>query len=175
MAEGRFRIGTVTAAHPAKREVVIAPVPAARHEFAEREWLRIAASGQPERRYKIESMQIDDDKIRAVFGPGVPRDTVAQLTGATVSIADDERRARTAEEYTLGELLGMTVVDSDDASLGAVVDAYSGGGNDVLEVEQPDGKRFLFPLIPESVSAIDFDSGIISVNDLTPFRVDHAD
>lgn len=175
MTDGRIRVGAVKAVQPARREAAIAPEPGMGHEFADREWLWIAAAGQPARRYKIESIHTEDKSVRAVFGAGVPRDAVAALIGAAVYIGAEERRARSADDYVLDDLVGMAVVDGAGRRLGAVRDFYSAGGNDVAEVEQPDGRRFMFPLVPEAVAAIDFDAEAITVRDLTAFRVDHAD
>ncbi|MDX1660047.1 MAG: ribosome maturation factor RimM, partial [Nitriliruptorales bacterium] len=59
-----------------------------------------------------------------------------------------------SETYFVHELVGMRVVDEEDAELGRVsdvIDLPATAGYDLLEVERPDGSTWLLPAVDEYV------------------------
>ncbi len=54
-------------------------------------------------------------------------------------------------EYYHADLIGLPAVADSGEPLGTVVLVENFGAGDVLEIERPDGKRFMVPMRPEAV------------------------
>jgi 16S rRNA processing protein RimM len=57
--------------------------------------------------------------------------------------------------YYQHDILGLTVLTSDNRELGQIVDILETGGNDVYMIKGPDGKQILIPAIKDVVKQID--------------------
>ena len=80
----------------------------------------------------------------------------AELYADPVDLSD-------ADTYYAHELVGMRVVGDDGADLGTVVDLVelpAAAGYDLLEVERPDGRRWLLPAVDEYVEVAADDDGV---------------
>lgn len=64
-------------------------------------------------------------------------------------------------EYYHADLIGLPAEDSDGVALGVVVAVDNFGAGDVIEVERPNGKRFMVPMRPEAVPSWDDDRLVI--------------
>jgi len=54
-------------------------------------------------------------------------------------------------EYYHADLIGLPAVSSDGEALGTVVAVDDFGAGDVIEIERPDGKRFMVPMNLDAV------------------------
>ena len=54
-------------------------------------------------------------------------------------------------EYYHADLLGLPAVSDAGEPLGTVAAVENFGAGDVLEIERPDGKRFMVPMTAEAV------------------------
>lgn len=54
-------------------------------------------------------------------------------------------------EYYHADLIGLAAVSETGEPVGTVVTVENFGAGDVLEIERPDGKRFMVPMRPEAV------------------------
>ena len=71
------------------------------------------------------------------------------------------------DTFFIQDLQGMHVVDADSGKeYGILKDVLQTGANDVYEVEAPDGRSLLVPVIPQVVCGIDFDSDRIAIRPL---------
>jgi ribosomal 30S subunit maturation factor RimM len=165
-------VGTV---NPARRELRVKPASAHDHQFNQLRRLWLVPQDGSAVACAVQSLHRTKDYVRVVLGPGTPRDFVEKVKGAVVSISVDDVVPRPDGMYSVDLLEGMTVQDGDGVSLGRVCATYSSGGHDVAEVDVGDGGLFHFPLVPEAVVEVDLDRALITVGDLTPFRVDNAD
>lgn len=87
------------------------------------------------------------------------RNAVLYMNREDVELDDDT--------YFIQDLQGMRVVDADDGKeYGKLHDVLQTGANDVYEVESPDGKMLLVPVIPEVVLNVDFETDTITIRPL---------
>lgn len=87
------------------------------------------------------------------------RNAVLYMNREDVELDDDT--------YFIQDLQGMRVVDADDGKeYGKLHDVLQTGANDVYEVESPDGKMLLVPVIPEVVLRVDFETDTITIRPL---------
>jgi len=92
-------------------------------------------------------------------------DTAAGLRGKTVYIDRDE--APEDDEIFIQDLFGIEVRDADSGEIyGKVTDVLQTGANDVYEMTKEDGKKLLFPAIPDVVINIDLEEGFMLIRPL---------
>ena len=65
-------------------------------------------------------------------------------------------------EYYHVELLGLPVISDGGETLGTVIAVDNYGAGDVLEIERPDGKRFMVPMNAEAVPEWNADRLIVA-------------
>ena len=61
------------------------------------------------------------------------------------------------------ELIGFSVVDEKEESIGSLVEILQTGANDVYVVRRPDGREVLLPVIPSVILAIELGSRQVRV------------
>ena len=87
------------------------------------------------------------------------RNTVLYMNRDDVELDDDT--------YFIQDLQGMHVRDADSGKeYGVLHDVLQTGANDVYEVESPEGKMLLVPVIPEVVLKVDFETDTITIRPL---------
>jgi len=99
---------------------------------------------------------------------GVDDRTAAEaLRGAEIFVERSQLPATAEGEYYWEDLLGLTVVDQNDVTLGKVDQLLDTGANDVLVVVGDE--RHVIPYISgDVVTSVDLDEAIIRVNWLAP-------
>lgn len=95
----------------------------------------------------------DDGKGGAIarFAQVVDRTAAEALRGSTLTVARDALPPLAPGEFYHADVVGLPVVDTAGASVGTVVAIENFGAGDILEIEKPDRKTFMVPLIPAAV------------------------
>jgi 16S rRNA processing protein RimM len=82
----------------------------------------------------------------------IPDRTAAERwRGTALTVPRDQLPSLGEGEYYHCDLIGLSAVSTDGADLGHVVAVENFGAGDVLEIEKPDGKRFMVPMRPDAV------------------------
>jgi len=82
----------------------------------------------------------------ARFAEIADRNAAEALRGAVLAVPRSALPPLAPGEYYHVDMIGRACVDPDGAALGAVVAVENYGAGDLIEVERPDGTRFLVPL-----------------------------
>lgn len=95
----------------------------------------------------------DDGKGGAVarFAEVADRTAAEALRGAALTVPRSALPPLEEGEYYHADLIGLPAVSTTGAALGACVAVENFGAGDVLEIERPDGKRFMVPMRVEAV------------------------
>jgi 16S rRNA processing protein RimM len=93
-------------------------------------------------------------------------DRVAELTNALVYVRTDSLPPLPEGEYYFHQLVGLTVIDPNDAVLGRVAEIIETGANNVYVVKSEDGGELLLPAVEPVVLEIDVKKGIMRVQPL---------
>ena len=95
----------------------------------------------------------DDGKGGAIarFAEVADRTAAEALRGTLLSVDRAVLPPLTEGEYYHVDLIGLPAMASDGEALGTVVAVENYGAGDIVEVERPDGKRFMVPMRPEAV------------------------
>ncbi|KQN26903.1 ribosome maturation factor RimM [Sphingomonas sp. Leaf33] len=82
----------------------------------------------------------------------IPDRTAAErMRGTELTVPRDSLPPLGEGEYYHADLLGLSAVAEDGAALGTVVAIDNFGAGDVIEIERPDGKRFMIPMTEAAV------------------------
>jgi 16S rRNA processing protein RimM len=91
-------------------------------------------------------------------------EAAARYRGCELWVERGEASALGQGEYYLADLCRCRVYRGQD-ELGRVIGVLAGGGNDLLEVEDGRGRRFLLPFVEAFVGRVDVGDGRIEVQE----------
>ncbi len=106
----------------------------------------------------------DDGKGGAVarFAGVSDRNGAEALRGTALTVPRSALPPLAEGEYYHADLIGLTAVSSDGSELGTCVAVENFGAGDVLEVQRPNGKRFMVPMRADAIPEWDADSVTIA-------------
>jgi 16S rRNA processing protein RimM len=87
----------------------------------------------------------------ARFAEVADRTAAERLRGTVLTVPRDALPPLGEGEYYHADLLGLPVVTPEGERVGMVVEVENFGAGDLIEVERPDGRRFMAPMRPEAV------------------------
>ena len=107
----------------------------------------------------------DGNNVIARFAEIADRTTAERMRGTELTVPRDALPSLGEGEYYHTDLIGLPVVSTDGQDLGRVVAVENFGAGDVLEIERPDGKRFMVPMtgdaVPEWGERMVIDAGFV--------------
>jgi 16S rRNA processing protein RimM len=95
------------------------------------------------------------------------RNAAEALRGTELTVPRSALPPLEEGEYYHTDLLGLPAVSTTGEELGRVVAIDDFGAGDVIEIERPDGKRFMVPMRPEAVPAWDDQRMLVSAEFVT--------
>jgi 16S rRNA processing protein RimM len=105
----------------------------------------------------------DGNSIIARFAEITDRNAAEAARGTELAVPRDALPPLAEGEYYHADLIGLPCVSTDGEDLGVCVAIENFGAGDVIEVERPDGKRFMVPMraeaVPEWGQQITIDTG----------------
>lgn len=95
----------------------------------------------------------DDGKGGAIarFAEITDRTAAEKLRGTELTVPRSSLPPLAEGEYYHADLIGLPAVSTTGEALGTCVAVENFGAGDVLEIERPDGKRFMVPMRVEAV------------------------
>lgn len=93
----------------------------------------------------------DGNSIIARFAEIADRTAAEALRGTELTVPREALAPLADGEYYYADLIGLACISTDGEDLGTCVAVENFGAGDVLEVERPNGKRFMVPMKPEAV------------------------
>ncbi len=92
------------------------------------------------------------NQIIARFAEIPDRNAAEAARGTELTIPRDALAPLGDGEYYHADLIGLPCVSSAGEDLGCCIAIENFGAGDVIEIERPNGKRFMVPMKPEAVS-----------------------
>lgn len=105
--------------------------------------------------------KVQGQTILAKFEGYPDRESVRMLTNAELAVPREIFPPTAENEYYWNDLIGMTVVNQDQVTLGQVERIFSTGANDVIVVMGT--KKHLLPYIAQVVKQVDEQARVITV------------
>jgi 16S rRNA processing protein RimM len=95
----------------------------------------------------------DDGKGGAIarFAEVADRTVAETLRGTVLTVPRSALPQLAPGEYYHADLIGLAAVSDAGEALGTVIAVENFGAGDVLEIERPNGKRFMVPMREEAV------------------------
>ena len=93
----------------------------------------------------------DGNNIIARFAEIADRTMAEKMRGTELTVPRDTLPPLAEGEYYHADLIGLPAVSTQGDDLGRVVAVENFGAGDVLEIERPDGGRFMVPMTAEAV------------------------
>lgn len=99
----------------------------------------------------LKSVRSGSNGAIARFAEIADRNAAEALRGTQLTVPRSALPPLEEGEYYHVDLLGLAAVSDAGEALGVVVAIDNYGAGDVLEIERPNGKRFMVPMRPEAV------------------------
>ena len=91
----------------------------------------------------------------ARFAEVKDRTAAEQLRGTALSVSREALPTLDADEFYFSDLLDLAVVTDTGDPVGRVCAVENFGATDIVEIEKPDGKKFMVPLTRQAVPGWD--------------------
>lgn len=99
----------------------------------------------------LKSLRDGPNGAIARFAEVTDRNAAEALRGAELIVPRSALPPLGEGEYYHVDLIGLPAVSDAGEALGTVVQVENFGAGDVLEIERPDGARFMVPMNPQAV------------------------
>ena len=120
-----------------------------------------AAIGLP---YFVPAASLGKGGAIARFAEVSGREAAQALRGTALSVARETLPALEEGEYYHADLVGLAVVTVAGDAVGRVIAVQNYGASDIVEIEKPDGKAFMVPMIEQAVLEWDGERLVISAD-----------
>jgi 16S rRNA processing protein RimM len=106
-----------------------------------------------DRQLTLKSVRPANQGAVATFAEVGDRSAAEALRGTVLTVPRSALPPLADGEYYHHDLLGLPCVATDGSKVGAVVAVENFGAGDILEIQRPDGKRFMVPMNARAVPA----------------------
>lgn len=99
----------------------------------------------------LKSVRPGNNGTIARFAEVADRDAAEALRGTELTVPREALPPLAEGEYYHADLIGLPCVSTEGEDLGKCVAVENFGAGDVIEIERPDGRRFMVPMNAEAV------------------------
>jgi len=147
---------TAPASPPSEKPIVVAAIIGAHGVAGE---VRLKVFADDLKAYKrfndgkltLKSLRRGSNGEIARFAEIADRNTAEAMRGTQITVPRADLPPLEEGEYYHADLLGLPALSTEGEALGHIVAIDNFGAGDVIEIERPDGKRFMIPMNPDAV------------------------
>lgn len=99
----------------------------------------------------LKSLRPGNNGAIARFAEVADRNAAEAMRGTELTVPREALLPLAEGEYYHADLIGLPCVSTEGEDLGKCVAVENFGAGDVIEIERPDGKRFMVPMKAEAV------------------------
>jgi 16S rRNA processing protein RimM len=99
----------------------------------------------------LKSLRAHKGGAIARFAEITDRNAAEALRSTLLTVPRAELPPLAEGEYYYSDLIGLACISNDGTELGACIAVENFGAGDILEIEKPDGKRFMVPMNADAV------------------------
>ena len=160
--EQMLRVGVITSTHGVRGEVKVFPTTDDAKRF--KTLKKVFLDGREPLELSIEQVKFFKNMVILKFKGYDNINDVETWRQRDLLITRDQAVELKEDEYFITDLIGLTVVNEEEAVLGRVKDVMETGANDVYEVELTGGKELLLPAIKDCILNVDLEGGRMKVH-----------
>ena len=155
----KIKVGKIVTAVGIKGEVKIYPYTDYPERFEELD--RVYAGKEV---LEIEKVRYQKNMVIVKFKSVADRNAAEKLRDTFVTIDSDDLRELDEDEFFIFDLIGLEAVDQEGKHLGKVTDVIQNTAQDLYEITDDKGKKYLIPAVYEFVTDININDGIMKIN-----------
>ena len=160
--EQMLRVGVITSTHGVRGEVKVFPTTDDAKRF--KTLKKVILDGREPLELSIEQVKFFKNMVILKFKGYDNINDVETWRQRDLLITRDQAVELKEDEYFITDLIGLTVVNEEEAVLGRVKDVLETGANDVYVVELTGGKERLLPAIKDCILNVDLEGGRMKVH-----------
>ena len=160
--EPMLRVGVITSTHGVRGEVKVFPTTDDAKRF--KTLKKVILDGREPLELSIEQVKFFKNMVILKFKGYDNINDVETWRQRDLLITRDQAVELKEDEYFITDLIGLTVVNEEEAVLGRVKDVLETGANDVYVVELTGGKELLLPAIKDCILNVDLEGGRMKVH-----------
>ena len=160
--EQMLRVGVITSTHGVRGEVKVFPTTDDAKRF--KTLKKVILDGREPLELSIEQVKFFKNMVILKFKGYDNINDVETWRQRDLLITRDQAVELKEDEYFITDLIGLTVVNEEEAVLGRVKDVLETGANDVYVVELTGGKELLLPAIKDCILNVDLEAGTVTVH-----------
>ena len=160
--EQMLRVGVITYTHGVRGEVKVFPTTDDAKRF--KTLKKVILDGREPLELSIEQVKFFKNMVILKFKGYDNINDVETWRQRDLLITRDQAVELKEDEYFITDLIGLTVVNEEEAVLGRVKDVLETGANDVYVVELTGGKELLLPAIKDCILNVDLEGGRMKVH-----------
>ena len=160
--EQMLRVGVITSTHGVRGEVKVFPTTDDAKRF--KTLKKVILDGREPLELSIEEVKFFKNMVILKFKGYDNINDVETWRQRDLLITRDQAVELKEDEYFITDLIGLTVVNEEEAVLGRVKDVLETGANDVYVVELTGGKELLLPAIKDCILNVDLEGGRMKVH-----------
>ena len=160
--EQMLRVGVITSTHGVRGEVKVFPTTDDAKRF--KTLKKVILDGREPLELSIEQVKFFKNMVILKFKGYDNINDVETWRQRDLLITRDQAVELKEDEYFITDLIGLTVVNEEEAVLGRVKDVLETGANDVYVVELTGGKELLLPAIKDCILNVDTEQGTMTVH-----------
>lgn len=160
--EQMLRVGVITSTHGVRGEVKVFPTTDDAKRF--KILKKVILDGREPLELSIEQVKFFKNMVILKFKGYDNINDVETWRQRDLLITRDQAVELKEDEYFITDLIGLTVVNEEEAVLGRVKDVLETGANDVYVVELTGGKELLLPAIKDCILNVDLEGGRMKVH-----------
>lgn len=160
--EQMLRVGIITSTHGVRGEVKVFPTTDDAKRF--KTLKKVILDGREPLELSIEQVKFFKNMVILKFKGYDNINDVETWRQRDLLITRDQAVELKEDEYFITDLIGLTVVNEEEAVLGRVKDVLETGANDVYVVELTGGKELLLPAIKDCILNVDLEGGRMKVH-----------
>lgn len=161
--DDKLRVGVISSTHGIKGEVKVFPTTDEPTRFKKLKQV-ILDTGKEESILTIEGVKFFKQFVILKFEGIDNINDVEKYKGKELYVTRENAQRLGKNEYFIGDLIGMTVIEDTGRNLGILEEVLLTGANDVYQVRMESDEELLIPAIKQCILSVDMEKKEMTVH-----------
>ncbi|WMC92661.1 ribosome maturation factor RimM [Kineothrix sp. MB12-C1] len=161
--DDKLRVGVISSTHGIKGEVKVFPTTDEPTRFKKMKQV-ILDTGKEESILTIEGVKFFKQFVILKFEGIDNINDVEKYKGKELYVTRENAQRLGKNEYFIGDLIGMTVIEDTGRNLGILEEVLLTGANDVYQVRMESDEELLIPAIKQCILSVDMEKKEMTVH-----------